>query len=160
MGLHSLGTPAPPEIHTNKLAVLHTSCIAKMTSSHSVTKHVDVAIVGGGLSALMAAHKILQSRPSSNIQIFEEQERMGGRLQVTTNGVETESERTWPSDDHRVLSLVKELGLDVMDQPGFPKSLSQTGAHRLLKELYDHTKGSELNVLTNHMVKKVLFKDD
>ena len=48
-----------------------------MTSS-TATPHVDVAIVGAGLSGIGAAHRVRSERPGSSVAILESRERMGG----------------------------------------------------------------------------------
>lgn len=78
----------------------------------TVDTEVDIAVIGGGLSGLVAAHRLMQSGVPS-LLVLEAKDRVGGRtLNEAAAGGHVESGGQWvgPSQT-RVLALARELGI-------------------------------------------------
>lgn len=87
------------------------------TSSGSLPASVDVVVVGGGLSGLVAARKLVASGKS--VLVLEARGRVGGRLlnHTLTNGSVIESGGAFvgPTQDH-VLALAKALKIETFKE--------------------------------------------
>jgi monoamine oxidase len=85
---------------------------------------VDVVVVGGGLSGLAAARRILRT-PGKTVVVLEASERVGGRLldyPTDSDGVaELGAEWVAPDQTH-VMALIQELGLETF--PTFTSGLT------------------------------------
>ncbi len=84
------------------------------------TIQTNVAIIGGGLSGLFAAH-LLQARGQHDFVIFEARERFGGRIHSVGLGADTErfdlgATWFWPEMQPELMAWVQRLGLSVMPQ--------------------------------------------
>jgi monoamine oxidase len=97
----------------------------------------QVVIIGGGLSGLVLAYKLLQK----NIQtiILEASSRIGGRIQTINGNLHTPLElgATWVSDMHpNLLSLMEELGVEKFTQYSKGISLFQTKSFEPPQKFY------------------------
>lgn len=74
----------------------------------------DYLIGGAGIAGLYAAYRIRNKFPSANICILESSEYIGGRLHtITYDGIQIEAGGArFNSEQHRIMGLIKELGLD------------------------------------------------
>lgn len=84
------------------------------------TIQTDVAIIGGGLSGLFAAH-LLQAQGQHHFVMFEARERFGGRIHSVGPGTDTErvdlgATWFWPEMQPELTAWVKRLGLSVVPQ--------------------------------------------
>merc|ERR1740138_1031477 len=83
-----------------------------------VSLDVDVVIVGGGTSGLVAAKTLIQNNPQLTIHVLEQRDRVGGRTKNMDvpgyPGVIVEVGGTWlgPTQDD-ALELCKELDLEL-----------------------------------------------
>ena len=78
--------------------------------------HVDVVVIGAGISGLFAARSL--ARSGVTVRCFEARERVGGRLhsvEVGRNGVDLGATWFWP-DEVLVESVARDLGLAVFPQ--------------------------------------------
>jgi monoamine oxidase len=87
-----------------------------------VSTATRVAIVGGGIAGMRAAHHLreLPGASALKIDVFEAAPRIGGRMysvnDLLVNGVVTEMGGEFiDSDHHEMLSLAKTFGLDLID---------------------------------------------
>lgn len=82
----------------------------------------DVCILGGGLSGLSCARKLLRERPSTSVVILEARDRVGGRtLSVPASGnavVDLGGQWVGPAQP-RCLELIRDLELALVKQPWF-----------------------------------------
>jgi monoamine oxidase len=114
-----------------------------MTSKKSVatepTEPTTYAIVGGGISGLYAAWRILRAQPEATVTVLEASERLGGRIEsVTLEGIPFPAEvgamRFRPR--HRLLNaLVQEFDLPIAPFDIPPPALFVRGRHLTLPEL-------------------------
>ena len=74
----------------------------------------DYVIVGGGISGLYCAYRILQKDPASRIRLIESDTELGGRIRTQmTPGFQVEKGAARFSETHhRLLSLIKAFGLE------------------------------------------------
>ncbi|GLR27037.1 NAD(P)/FAD-dependent oxidoreductase [Limnobacter litoralis] len=73
-----------------------------------------IAILGGGLSGLYAAHLLqLQGIPFT---LFEARTRLGGRIHSTPQGFDLGPAWFWPEANPRISQLVNEFGLSWFEQ--------------------------------------------
>ena len=86
--------------------------LSLLTSAHTTPKHVDVAIVGGGLSGVATAKEI--AKAGKSFAVLEARDRLGGRIlnhEMSKHNVqELGAEFVGPTQD-KVLALAKELNL-------------------------------------------------
>ncbi len=89
---------------------------------------VDVVVIGGGISGLAAAERLLAT--NHTVQLFEARSRLGGRIQsLPIAGGVAEMGATWFWDNEpRVRSLVDSFGIAVHDQWETGDAVVQTHA--------------------------------
>ena len=91
---------------------------AETTSSADQTRHI--AVVGGGISGLAAAHRIVELDPSTKVTLFEASPRLGGVLQT----IETEGFLLERSADNFLTNLP--WAVDLCKRIGFEDELLET----------------------------------
>lgn len=80
-------------------------------------ERVRVAIVGAGLSGVLAAHR-LQAGGVHDLALLEARDQPGGRvLSVSEGGFDLGATWLWPTMQPRIKALIDELGLSTFDQP-------------------------------------------
>ncbi len=93
------------------------SAASAATSSGSLPKSVDVVVVGGGISGLVAARKI--AAKGKSVLVLEARNRVGGRVlnHTLSNGsvIEAGGAFVGPTQDH-LLALAKELKVDTFKE--------------------------------------------
>lgn len=105
-----------------------------------------IAIVGGGLAGLTAAHRLVAAG-ARNVTIYEANRRIGGRMlsgrNVVGEGSLVELGGSFINTEHAdMLALCKEFALDLEDgaagvEAGLTASYFIDGAHRSLREIAD-----------------------
>lgn len=84
----------------------------------------DVIIIGGGLSGLTTAYKILQKEPTLRLIILEENETIGG--QITTTKFDNElGGKIIRFDNTHVFNLLTDLGVNMRRRPPSSKNLKR-----------------------------------
>ena len=73
-----------------------------------------VAVVGGGISGLAAAHRLLKLDPSLQVTLYEASDRLGGILQTEQLGefLIEKSADNFVTNVPGAVELCKELGID------------------------------------------------
>lgn len=104
---------------------------------------VNVAIIGGGLSGLYAAH--LLSHMKIDFQLFEARDRLGGRILSTPNSGprhDLEPSWLWPAFQPRMAALAATLGLQTFAQHTSGAMLIEKSAHEAAKRVCGFESGS------------------
>jgi monoamine oxidase len=93
---------------------------------------LEIAVIGGGLSGLVAAHRLVQAGRQS-VSMFEARDRVGGRTvnQPFGSGHVVECGGQWVGPTQkRVLALAKELGVATFRTPTRGRNLMFLGNQR------------------------------
>ncbi len=91
-----------------------------MASEDSARPRPRIAIVGGGIAGLAAAHRIVEARPGTQLSLFESADRLGGVLSTLhADGFQVER-----SADNFITTLP--WGLDLCRRLGLSEQLLQT----------------------------------
>ena len=92
---------------------------------------VDVAIIGAGMSGLVAAAKLHRAHPQLSIALLEASDRVGGRIYTDEEGTELGAAFIGP-EQHRIVALIHDLGLSMypVDVDG-PQMLVHHGTRRV-----------------------------
>eukprot|EP01060_Flectonema_neradi_P005193 TRINITY_DN13443_c0_g1_i1.p1 TRINITY_DN13443_c0_g1~~TRINITY_DN13443_c0_g1_i1.p1 ORF type:complete len:360 (+),score=75.69 TRINITY_DN13443_c0_g1_i1:63-1082(+) len=100
----------------------------------------DLVIIGGGLSSLIVAYEYLLHSLGS-VVVLEAAAQVGGRLQMTEDGIDVGAAWVWERDNPLTMDLLKKLSLKTMTQPGTHPSMRQSrvigGAASITKNLSD-----------------------
>lgn len=85
---------------------------------------MDVVIVGGGLSGMVAAWRVLSDAESASprvarVRVLEAQPRVGGRAFSTTDGLDLGGSWVWVDNFPATVKLVREVGRDRNDKSSF-----------------------------------------
>ena len=103
-------------------------------------------IVGGGLSSLVVAYEFLVHSLGS-VLILEAASKLGGRLQMTDEGIDMGAAWVWENDNPLVMQLLKTLSLKTMLQPGTHPGMKQNrvvgGAALMAHRLSDIIKSKD-----------------
>lgn len=108
---------------------LRTAVRERLTDGYDDGRDLDVAIVGGGVSGLYTAHRLLASDATpygaGDVEVFERSDRIGGRLDsVTLPGIEETGElggmRFEPTAHRIVNALVTDVFDDHLEARAFP----------------------------------------
>jgi len=99
-----------------------------------------VAVVGGGLSGLAAAHRLLELDPSIQVVVFEASARAGGIVSTRRDGplVLEEGPDSFLTEKPEALALLRRLGLEDSGgavRAGFVHYNTHTDVDRLLDAL-------------------------
>ena len=99
--------------HFGPLTLFHMAAAGPHLSLNSSCEAaVDVAVIGAGISGLVAAAQLHKHRLT--VAVLEARTRVGGRLH-SPNGVDLGGSWLWTSD-HRTLALAKSLDVPIVEQ--------------------------------------------
>ncbi|CAK8991310.1 Probable flavin-containing monoamine oxidase C [Durusdinium trenchii] len=85
----------------------------------------DVAVVGGGLSGVVCAAKLVSELHVRSVVVLEAQDRLGGRLWAP-DGLDLGAAWSWPANDKALGAVLRDLDVDRIDQHVDGVSLMET----------------------------------
>lgn len=100
-------------------------------------RDVDVIVIGAGISGLTAAYRLQTLEPSCKVLVLEAKDRVGGRTLTvdlkTANGTDKwDLGGQWVCrNQHHILWLLEELGIETYQQWTTGRKLMQIGGHKI-----------------------------